>query len=41
MEPETADGEYGFREKLLAFTRDEGWLLERDVLKTAMILQRY
>jgi len=31
----------GFREKLLSFTRDEGWLLERDVLKTAMILQRY
>ena len=31
----------GFREKLLSFTRDEGWLLERDVLKTAMILHRY
>ena len=31
----------GFREKLLSFTRDEGWLLERDVLKTAMILRRY
>lgn len=31
----------GFREKLTAFVRDQGWLLERDVLKTAMILDRY
>jgi hypothetical protein len=31
----------GFREKLMAFVRDHGWLLERDVLKTGMILARY
>src|SRR5262245_17795586 len=31
----------GFREKLMAFVRDHGWLLEKDVLKTAMILDRY
>lgn len=31
----------GFREKLTMFVRDQGWLLERDVLKTAMILERY
>jgi hypothetical protein len=30
-----------FREKLLSFTYDEGWLLEREVLKTTLILQRY
>jgi hypothetical protein len=31
----------GHREKLTAFVRDRGWLVERDVLKTAMILDRY
>lgn len=31
----------GFRDKLLHFTRDNGWLLEDDVLKTEMILTRY
>jgi hypothetical protein len=31
----------GFREKLTMFVRDQGWLLEGDVLKTAMILERY
>ena len=31
----------GHREKLAAFVRDQGWLFERDVLKTAMILDRY
>jgi hypothetical protein len=31
----------GTRDKLTAFVRDQGWLLERDVLKTQMILDRY
>ncbi|HJZ55795.1 MAG TPA: hypothetical protein VKE74_12580 [Gemmataceae bacterium] len=31
----------GFRDKLLHFVRDHGWLLETDVLKTDMILKRY
>jgi hypothetical protein len=31
----------GSREKLMAFTREQGWLLEGDVLKTEMILKRY
>jgi hypothetical protein len=31
----------GFREKLITFVRDQEWLLEKDVLKTAMILDRY
>ena len=31
----------GLRHKLLAFVRDQGWLLDRDVLKTAMTLERY
>ena len=31
----------GFRNKLMEFVRDQGWLLEEDVLKTAMILDRY
>jgi hypothetical protein len=35
-----ADAE-GFREKLMAFVRDQDWLIEDDRLKTAMILQRY
>jgi hypothetical protein len=35
-----ADAE-GFREKLTAFVRDQGWLIEDDRLKTAMILRRY
>ena len=29
------------RDKLLEFVRDQHWLLERDVLKTEMILKRY
>lgn len=31
----------GFRDKLMAFVRAQKWLLERDVLKAEMILQRY
>ena len=31
----------GFRDKLKDFIRDSQWLLERDVLKTAMIFRRY
>lgn len=31
----------GFRDKLTQYVRDHGWLLDRDVLKTEMILKRY
>lgn len=31
----------GFRDKLTEYVRDQGWLLDRDVLKTEMILKRY
>lgn len=31
----------GLRDKLMAFIRSQGWLLERDVLKTQMIMDRY
>lgn len=31
----------GLREKLIAFVRDQGWLLENDILKTKTILERY
>ncbi|MBX9583260.1 MAG: hypothetical protein K2X87_23405, partial [Gemmataceae bacterium] len=31
----------GQREKLAGLVRERGWLLDRDVLKTAMILDRY
>jgi hypothetical protein len=35
-----ADAE-GFREKLRAFVRDQGWLIEDDEFKTKLILERY
>ncbi len=31
----------GLREKLMAFLRDQDWLVEDDSLKTGLILKRY